>query len=102
VRLQIIYQVGFFTWLKDNVYVAGWLSPLLAPLGMIFKGGSATAPSPNWSLRIVYLAFLTSLAAVFTPVIESEARIFAGLVAGATLLFIMIHAADFDERSKIK
>jgi hypothetical protein len=100
VRLPLILQSGFFGWLKDNVYVAGWLSPLLVLIGMIFKRDRTNGKPPNWSLRIVYVAFLTSLAAVFTPVIEFEARMFAGLLAGVSMIFIMVHAAEADERTR--
>jgi hypothetical protein len=100
VQLQLISQSGFLSWLKDNVYVAACLSPLLALIAMIFKRETPNSGPVNWSLRIVYIASLTCLAAVFTPIIDPEVKLFAGFVAAATLIFIAVHAADADEKTK--
>jgi hypothetical protein len=93
----VIDQSGFLPWLRDNVYVAGWLSPIIALIGMLFKRDTAPGVPANWSLRIVYITCLTSLAATLTPVIDDGARFFAGAITAVTVVFSMFHAWDMHE-----
>jgi hypothetical protein len=81
-------------WLKDHVYVAGWLSPTIALIGMILRNITINAPPTRWSLVMIYVAFLTCMAAVFTPALEPEARFFAGFCFAGFGFFICAHAAD--------
>jgi hypothetical protein len=77
------------TWLDTHAYVAAWLSPALALFAMVIGTFRGTTTSTNWSKRMVYMGFLTGLAAVFTPVLDDSARMFAAAVVVPTLWFII-------------
>jgi hypothetical protein len=85
-------------WLKDHVYVAAWLSPLLALIGMIAANLAHGTTRTNWSLVMIYVGFLTCMAVVFTPLMDSDTRIFAGVCFVGLGFFIGVHAASEDEK----
>ena len=77
-------------WLKANVYLASWLSLIVATPGLIIKNVRATATEVDWTRAMIYIVLLTCLSAVFTPSLESQAKFFAGLVVFFTLGWIMM------------
>lgn len=90
-------------WFKDHVYIAAWISPLLALLGMVIKNVRTSTTEPHWSMVMIYVGFLTCLAAVFTPLLDDAARIFAGFSAFWLSIFIAVHAyAESEHRWKSK
>jgi hypothetical protein len=86
-------------WLKDHVYVAAWVSPLIALIGMIISN-SVTARPPDWSRLMIYVGFLTAIAVVFTPIVDDSARIFAGVFLVPLTAFIIWDAATNGGTSK--
>jgi hypothetical protein len=75
-------------WMRQYSYIAAWLSPVIALVGMLIRGG-AKGSSIDWARMMLYIGFLTCLAAVFTPVLENASRVFAGFVVGAVSIFFM-------------
>jgi hypothetical protein len=63
-------------WLKEHVYIAAWLSPVIAIAIALVKGrGQSERTSTFW--LVVDLAFLSSLAVAFNPYFDDKARNFA-------------------------
>jgi hypothetical protein len=60
-------------WFKTHVFIAAWASPVIALVAMILKKPSGTQPL-NWSRMVIYVAFLTALAALLTPGLDGIAR----------------------------
>jgi hypothetical protein len=50
--------------------------------------------STDWSRFMIYVGFLTCLAAVLTPVIDDGARLFAGSLMVPLVSYIIWHAAS--------
>jgi len=63
-------------WLETHAYLAVWLSPTITLIGIIIQNGRPDRQI-DWHRTMLYVAFLTCLAAIFTPGIDSTARIFA-------------------------
>jgi hypothetical protein len=74
--------------LRQYSYLAAWLSPGIALIGMLIRGGGKSGEI-DWAKMMLYIGFLTSLAAVFTPILNDQARIFAGFVVSALIIFFM-------------
>jgi hypothetical protein len=85
-------------WLSTHAYVAAWLSPVLALIAMIVQSARPTGRPVNWSKVMIYIAFLTCLAAIFTPTLEAEARMFAGAVVGFSGVYLGFVAIADDEK----
>jgi len=81
-------------WLKQYSYIAGWLSPIIALVGMMFKGAGSKEAGLDWARMMLYLGFLTCLAAVFTPVIDDTARIFAGCGVVSMSIYFMVESRE--------
>ena len=81
-------------WLKDRVYIAAWLSPAIASVALIVNNFRKSSEKVQWSLVMIYIAFLTGLAGCFTPNAEPEPalRIFAGTVSGVSFGIIVVDA----------
>jgi len=75
-------------WLATHVYVAAWASPLIALIAIIVSN-SISAKPPDWSRLMIYIAFLTAIAVVFTPVIDDSGRVFAGVFLVPLTSFII-------------
>jgi hypothetical protein len=80
------------TWLSTRAYLAAWASPLITLIGIIVSN-SISAKVPDWSRLMIYVAFLTSLAVVFTPTMDEWARTVAGVMLFPTTIFTIIDAA---------
>ena len=85
-------------WFAEHVYVAAWMSPVIALIAMIVQAARPAARETNWAKVMIFIAFLTCLAAVFTPMIDPEARIFAGFVVLGGGFYIGALGADAEER----
>jgi hypothetical protein len=73
-------------WLKNHVFIAAWLSPIIALIGLIWKKSDPTNPV-NWSMIMLYVAFLTGLAVIVTPGVDPSVR---GTMS--TLVFLVFGA----------
>lgn len=79
-------------WFQAHVYVAAWASPIITLVGLIIRNTIRPADKVNWSMIIIYVAFLTCLAAVLTPGIELSVRWIASSTGGLAFGFIMVDA----------
>jgi len=78
----------FLDWLKQYAYVAAWLAPLVALIGMMVRGVGKEG-EVAWAKMMLYIGFLSSLAATFTPALENGARVFAGSISMGLAIFFM-------------
>jgi hypothetical protein len=85
-------------WLKEHVYIAGWLSPIIALIGMLIRGVGKSGEI-GWERMMLYIAFLTCVAAVFTPTLEAGARGFAAVIVFGLVIFF---AGQVEADSNIK
>ena len=54
-------------WLSSNAYIAAWLSPLIALIGLIIQNNRQnTDHQVDWSRIIFYVSFLTFIAVEIT------------------------------------
>jgi hypothetical protein len=60
-------------WLKAHVFIAAWLSPVIALVGMILKKRPDGA-ALNWDRVVVRVALLSVLAVAVTPGVEAGVR----------------------------
>jgi hypothetical protein len=60
-------------WLKRYVFIAAWLSMIIALIALIRKKSDPTNPL-DWGGIVLYVGFLSALAAVVTPGIDPNAR----------------------------
>jgi hypothetical protein len=72
------------------VYLAAWLSPLIALVGLLIRNAPANPHRISWTRVVVYISFLTCLAAVLTPGFDLPARTFAGFTVSLLLGYFMI------------
>ena len=61
-------------WLKDHVFIAAWCSPTITLVSLVVRNTIRPAEKVNWSMIILYVAFLTCLAAVLTPGVDPFGR----------------------------
>jgi hypothetical protein len=73
-------------WLKSHVFIAAWSSPIITLIALIRKKSDPTNPL-DWGAVVLYVGFLSALAAVVTPGIDSNAR-----MVMETLLFMSLGA----------
>lgn len=79
-------------WLKDHVFIAAWCSPIITLVGLIVRNTIRPAERVNWSMIILYVAFLTCLAAFLTPGLELGTHITVGMIGGTILGTITVDA----------
>ena len=77
-------------WLKTHVYLASWLSLVVATIGLVIRNVRAPASEVDWRRAMIYIVLLTGLAAAFTPSLEYPARVFGGYLVSFTLGWIMV------------
>jgi len=77
-------------WLKAHVYLATWLSLIVATTGLIVRNLRAGAGEVDWTRTMIYIVLLTGLSAAFTPSLEYPARFFGGYLVSFTLGWIMM------------
>jgi hypothetical protein len=81
-------------WLKENAYLAAWLSPVITLIGIVIQNSRVGVTAKvNWSKAMIYVGFLTSLAVTITPGAEwGPIRIGVTSVGGLCLGWILIDA----------
>jgi hypothetical protein len=79
-------------WLQSHVYVAAWASPIITLVGLIIRNTIRPADKVNWSMIVIYVAFLTCLAAMLTPSTEPGLRWIAGSAGGMAFGIIVVDA----------
>jgi hypothetical protein len=72
------------SWLQAHVYIAAWASPIITLVGLLIRNTVRPTDKVNWSMIVIYVAFLTCLAVMVTPGTEPAMRWAAGLVGGMT------------------
>jgi hypothetical protein len=75
-------------WLRQNVYIAAWASPLIALIGLMIRGAGRSGEM-DWPRVMLYVAFLTCLAAALTPGLDATTRAAAGFVMFSLSGFFM-------------
>jgi hypothetical protein len=53
-------------WLKSHVFIAAWSSAIIALIALIRKKSDPTNPL-DWGAVVLYVGFLSALAAIITP-----------------------------------
>ena len=79
-------------WLKDHVYIAAWCSPMLTLITLVVRNTIRPADKVNWSMIMLYVAFLTSFAVLVTPGVDGFGKGAAIAVAGLTISAIATDA----------
>jgi hypothetical protein len=83
---------AFTAWLRENAYLAVWISPAVALVGMLIRGSGKGGGEIDWARMMLYIGFLTCLAAVFTPAFGDEAWVFGGFVASGLAIYFMVQS----------
>lgn len=78
-------------WLKNHVFIAAWISPTIALVGLILKKSDPINPV-NWSKIMIYVGFLTALAIVVTPGLTADAMSMAKYLIPACLGYMIIES----------
>ena len=79
-------------WLQSHVYIAAWVSPVITLVGIFIRNTIRPDDKVNWSMLVIYVGFLTCLAAILTPGIELAVRSGAYTVGGIAFGIIMLDA----------
>jgi hypothetical protein len=79
-------------WLKQNVWIAAWASPSITLVGLIIRNTIRPTDKVNWSMIVIYVAFLTCLAAMLTPGVDYSIRVMAGIVGSSAFGLISVDA----------
>lgn len=69
-------------WFKTHVFIAAWASPIIALIGLLIKK-TPEGTQVNWSRMMIYVGFLSGIAIIVTPGIDTAARGVSG-----TLIFM--------------
>jgi hypothetical protein len=81
-------------WLETHAYIAVWLSPALTLIGIIVQNSIGKFAPIAWHRVMLYIAFLTCLAAALTPQFELPIRYFAGFSFSMLLGYFMMTRKD--------
>lgn len=79
-------------WLRNNVFLAAWLSPLIAMVGFCIQNARSNTSHIDWSHVVIYVAYLTFIAVAITPVFDASARATAGILVSAGFFWLLIDA----------
>lgn len=77
-------------WLQSRAYIAAWLSPIVAILVFLVRGFKTDFKETDWSRTLLYIAFLTCLAVVFTPTFDTFAREAARYTLPLLIIFLIV------------
>jgi hypothetical protein len=78
------------TWLEAHVFIAAWLAPVITLTGIILQNSMGKAAPIAWPKVMLYVAFLTCLAATLTPGIELPIRYWTGFSFSLLLGYFMM------------
>jgi hypothetical protein len=67
---------------------------------MLINNSRTSTSHIGWSMVMVYVAFLTCMAAVFTPIVDDSARFFAGFCFVVLGIVVCAHALDTENKKK--
>lgn len=76
-------------WFKDHVYVASWLSLLIATIGLVIKNVRAPAGEVDWIQAAAIIASLACVSVVLTPSFDATARSFGAMFATFTMGYLL-------------
>ena len=79
-------------WLKSHEYLAVWLTLPLMTLLAVLQGARADGKGVGVPRMAIYFAFMICLAAVFTPTLDDNSRVFAGVMCAPLLIIVTHHA----------
>jgi hypothetical protein len=79
------------SWLKDHVFIATWLGPVVAITIAIVKGRKTEAGAVDWFRFVLYFIFFLCLAVAFTPQFDEVARSTAKFLIYPLLGAILIY-----------
>lgn len=79
------------SWLKDHVFIATWLGPVIAIVIAVMKGRKTQDIPVDWFRFVLYFTFFLCLAVKFTPQLDESARSFSGTLAYGLLGAILIY-----------
>ena len=78
-------------WLKDHVFIATWMGPVIAIVIAIMKGRRMEGLPVDWFRFVLYFSFFLCLAIKVTPQFDESARTFAGTLLYGLLGAILIY-----------
>ena len=87
-----ILKMNAMDWLKNHVFIAAWISPVVALVGLLLRK-PVEGSSLNWSKIMIYVGFLTGLAILVTPGIDANIR-----ASASSLVFIGLGYLIVDSR----
>ena len=90
---QKLHEGTIMDWLNTHSYLASWLALPVAIIIAIFQNKGKKVSDIDWPRMLIYLAFLASLAVMFTPTFDHTAR-----DAARTLVFMGIGFLIVDRR----
>jgi hypothetical protein len=76
-------------WLEIHVYLAAWLSLIVALISLFMQNLRGNFQQIDWSRSLIYIAFLTGLAVAISPTFDERART-AGWILVSTLIWFLI------------
>jgi hypothetical protein len=79
-------------WLRNNVFLAAWLSPVIALVGLCIQNARLDKPQIDWSRIVIYVAYLTFVAVAITPSFDASARATAGILVSAGFFWLILDA----------
>ena len=77
------------SWLKDHVYVAGWLSPIIAIIIALLKSNWSAAKLDTTQFTLTFLV-LASFAAIITPETDSNVRFTCYMIFSFCLAALLV------------
>ena len=77
-------------WLATNVWLAGWLSLLVAIVSLFMQNIRSKFEQIDWSRSLLYIAFLTGLATAITPIFDEKARAEGAFLVSTLIWFLII------------
>jgi hypothetical protein len=84
---------GIMKWLSDHVFLASWLSVLIALLTMLWQSHK-TNLTLRWSTITLRLGFLICLSAVLTPSVDTETRHVVEVLTGCLLGVLVVRSGQ--------
>ena len=84
------------SWFEAHTYIAAWASALLTLAGFLARGILRPSVQVNWSMVVIYVVCLSSLATAITPGVEPGVRVFVGMSGGLAFGIIAADSLSLD------
>lgn len=83
-------------WLKDNVFLASWISPIIAVVAIVLRlrKPETNGKPVNWVRLVLLVLCLSSFPVAVTPTFDASARDFAKYVFSFTLVAAVVMRGD--------